>query len=517
MNTVTDTSFTRPLSNREVVRRRRGRWLAAFLTAALACGLVLAVYVNGWRAVSYAHCGEGDWVNPADLRAAGVSEDEAGAAECIGVSASSHFGVDALRPVMARFDRQNGEAVADGTRRTVTVGVLTPVPRQKFGAASEAQVRDLLEGAAQAQQDVNEEPKGPAVQVVVANEGSAEQGWAPVVELLKRRTAAESPLVAVTGLGVSVKETLLGAHALSDADIPMVGAVLTANGLNARGVVEDFDGGREVPSGPIDGFFLVSPNNRREAEALADQLESERGKSSYQLVKDLNRDDFYTVGLANSLGAAFDDQVDEYPIPFAGNAGEGEISFSLENAADRACASGDDAVLYGGRSSQLLPFLKQLPACQRPMTVITGSDAANLDPAEVPSQVRVVYAALADPDALRSPKFNPRAADFEQFGERFRAAPGSGANLANGWAIMEYDAMKAVATGIAWAVKGRKDLVPDPVSVRSGISSYSTPDYRIDGAGDMFYFDMDTGEPRGRAIHIVEIEDGKRTPLRHSY
>ncbi|MEU6132661.1 hypothetical protein ABZ805_26080 [Saccharopolyspora sp. NPDC047091] len=517
MNTVLDTSFTRPRSNRESARQRRRRWLAAFLTAGLTCGVVLAVYSNGWRAVSYAHCGAGEWVSPAGLRTAGVAADDAGAAECIGVSASSNFGVDALSPVMARFDQQNRDAAADPARKTVTVAVLTPVPKHAFGAASEDQVRDLLEGAAQAQHDVNEGPQGPAVQVVVANEGSAEQGWAPVVDQLVRRTGSESPLVAVTGLGVSVKETLLGAHALSDADIPMVGAVLTANGLNARGVVEDFDGGDEVPSGPIDGFFLVSPNNRREAEALADRLEEERGKSSYQLVRDLNRDDFYTVGLANSLQAAFGSQVSEFPITFAGNAGEDEISFSLENAADRACASGDDAVLYGGRASQLLPFLKQLPTCQRPMTVITGSDAANLDPAEVPAQVRVVYAALADPDALRSPKFNPRAADFEQFGERFHAAPGSGANLANGWAIMEYDAMKAAAAGIARAVKGRQDRVPDPVSVTGGISGYSDPDHRIGGAGDGFYFDMTTGEPRGRAIHVVEIDDRKRAPLRTAY
>ncbi|GAA3356688.1 hypothetical protein [Saccharopolyspora gregorii] len=513
MNAVLDTSFTRPPSHRESTRRRWWRRLAALLAAALVCGVVVAVYQNGWRAVSYAHCGSGDWVGPAELRAAGVPEDEAGAAECMGVSASSNFGVDALSPVMTRIDRQNREAAADPNRATVTVGVLTPVPKQAFGAASEDQVRDLLEGAAQAQQDVNDDPKGPALQVVVANEGSGEQGWAPVVDQLKRRTAAESPLVAVTGLGVSTKETLLGAHSLADAEIPMVGAVLTANGLNARGVVEGFDAGEDVPSGRIDGFFLVSPNNRREAEALADQLADERGTSSYQLVKDLNRDDFYTVGLANALQDAFRDGVDRFPITFAGDAGEGEIAFSLEDAAKRACSNKGDAVLYGGRSSQLLPFLKQLAAdCPRHTTVITGSDAASLDPADVPADVRVVYAALADPDALGSPGFNPQAAKrFGEFRERF-ADP---ARLANGWAIMEYDAMKVAAAGIAEAVQGDQQAVPTPNSVRGRIGGHISPNYQIDGAGDSFYFDEDTGEPRGRAIQIVEIEDQKRTPVRN--
>ncbi|MGW1895749.1 hypothetical protein ACWCP6_36705 [Streptomyces sp. NPDC002004] len=71
-------------------------------------------------------------------------------------------------------------------------------------------------------------------------------------------------LVAVAGLGLSQQETVDAARELSKADLPMVGDLITADGLDATGAVD--------AKGPINGLARVALTNTDQLEAISKEL-----------------------------------------------------------------------------------------------------------------------------------------------------------------------------------------------------------------------------------------------------
>lgn len=498
--------FTPPQPRTETRRRRNRRIVAAAAVVVLVLAAGIGWYARGWALAARVHCGSGWWVDPDQV-------DHEHVERCIGISDSSTFGNERLRDAVDLIGEQNALATGDPDRSAVTVAVLIPVPRpdQEFSPASQDQVAALAEGAAKAQEHLNAARSGPALRVVLANEGSGEQGWQAVTGQLVRMKDDRHPLVAVTGLGVSVVETLQGARALDRAELPMVGAVLTANGLDATGQVEGVDS-TVSGGGRIEGLFRASPSNGAEAQKLDEYLDAAQPGGEYALVRDANRADFYTYGLANSLRDAFTGKVQQGPpVVFGGDSDPGSIRNQLNLVARQVCGRG--GLLYGGRASLLPDFLDRVSEleCGSGLTVVTGSDAAGLRPAEVPEGVKVVYAALADPDALRASP-DPLGQNYREFeGSFLRDFPK--ADLANGWAIMEYDAMLAAGTAITNATGGK--LTGAPPSSRSVLNSLRQlgPDNEVTGAGGLFWFDAETGEPRNHPVHVVEVSEGQRRPV----
>jgi hypothetical protein len=126
---------------------------------------------------------------------------------------------------------ENEKVVRQG--HYVTVALLTPLTWSSLSSVTLARIQDELEGAYAAQYNANvRQAVNPQIRLVLANEGSLEQGWSPVVSQLKQLTAPPSRLVGVIGMGLSVTQTVAGAQALSAAGIPMVGSVFTADTLD---------------------------------------------------------------------------------------------------------------------------------------------------------------------------------------------------------------------------------------------------------------------------------------------
>jgi hypothetical protein len=123
-------------------------------------------------------------------------------------------------------------------------------------------------GAYVAQRRANHEPgvagdPRPLIQIALANEGSNQRQWEPVVEQLAAHIDDDNPLAAVFGMGVSIDETEAAARRLAEHDVPMVGAIITADGLSKNGV-------RGKPG--IPGLARVSPTNADYVAALKEYL-----------------------------------------------------------------------------------------------------------------------------------------------------------------------------------------------------------------------------------------------------
>lgn len=518
MSTMTGPDFKPPLSGAEARRRRRNRLLRNILIPCCAL-LLVAGGVYAVR-VQLTTCG------------LGALRYEAG--ECVGVTDGSVLLNRGLRDVQDKIEAENDRVLGSaGAKHTVvTVAVLTAVPAFEETAGrltSIEQVRAKLEGAYLAQAIQNnkfdeEDANNVWIRLVLANEGSQEQFADEVVDKLKDAVHRKPPLVAVTGLGVSVQETVDGAKELAGAGIPMVGAVLTADGLNKRNTVSG------APD-PIEGLYRVSPSNRAEVVALRQALGKEQERS-YKLVYDRNESDFYTSGLRQDFQEVFGAELPEGAAePYDGSPDVQWVAGQFDQIAAELCGTDKpDTVLYAGRSSLLSEFVDSLGgrSCAEEVTVVTGSDAAKVE--NPPEGVHLVYAALADPGALADPNWNPtdgdsrpgeRKADrFKRFRADFERAGFSSDELNNGWAIMEYDAMIAVANAAETAVPPDKqdpNNLPGPKDVEAQLSFRDGRDWTVAGAGDDFYFDEQTGDPVNRAVHVIRKVHDQPTEVMHRY
>lgn len=160
-----------------------------------------------------------------------------------------------VNAVISRIVAEN-RRVRDQPKPYTRVGVLMPMTHAAGSALSRTEIRHALQGAYTAQVQANRPASAelgdptPLVQLVLANEGPDQNGWPDVVAALGRLTGGPHPLVAVTGLGISVPATRLAAEALSALEIPAIGAVVTADDMVAP------------------WLFKVSPSNHQYALAL---------------------------------------------------------------------------------------------------------------------------------------------------------------------------------------------------------------------------------------------------------
>ncbi|WP_243793906.1 ABC transporter substrate-binding protein [Saccharopolyspora gloriosae] len=494
MNTPTGFDFRPPQYAKVVARGRRMRVLR---NVGALLGVVLLL-TGAW-------IGAGRWLNGCSSGMWRGVDDE-----CVGVSDGSASLHPGLGDIEEKIERENDRIAGIGGK-VVTVAVLTPVPEPGGERASVSleQVRSKIIGAYLAQRKTNlVEGAYPLIRLVIADEGSNEKSWQPVVEKLIGLTEDEQPLVAVTGLGVSIGETIDAAHLLARHDIPMVGAVLTADGLNMTGAVRS-------ERGPIRGLYRVSPSNHTEVLALHEHLATQQRK--YMLVRDQNFNDFYTTGLRDDFAEVFSAELESSGVQrsFDGTPGINGTTNQFNEIGNELCSPGTpDTVLYAGRASLLDAFVEKLRDryCQKQITVVTGSDAAKLANTELPQNVDVIYAALADPKALGDKRFNVYAEDYRANFDAYRQREGiDSRDLGNGWAIMEFDAMTAVVLAAQNALRGETEI--GPAEVRTSLVGLTSERSAVTGAGDKFYFNADTGDPVGRTIHVIHRFGNESEPV----
>lgn len=430
-------SFTPPKSGRGRRRALRVRALATAVALLAAAGAGLGIYV--------VTSGGGTSV-PRCAPAQGAFQVVEDGGECVGVTDGS-FLFDQGGPADAADQRNikdaeqrilaENNAVLATKQPYVTVALLAVLTVAAPGSTSPSDVTlsriaDELRGAYLAQHYAN--TKGgltPQIRLLLASEGSLEQGWQADWDQLRSLPAAGSgELIAVAGMGISVQRTIDAANAIGKAGISMYGAVTTADNLNAA----------------VNPYLdQVVPSVADEVSALARFLPR---PSKAALVYDQKATDLYTSSLRQDFYRTFRSSMTVGQIPYVSSK-LGDPLF--RKIAEDLCATNPSPMIfYAGRNSVLGPFISQLEQegdCNgKQLEIVTGGDADGLAPQYETgygggAQVTVLYAdiELPGPGSL-SGEFRK---DFENWLGR-----GDDAAMTDPWLLAYYNAMTAAANAI---------------------------------------------------------------------
>ncbi|WP_405966071.1 hypothetical protein OG613_43175 [Streptomyces sp. NBC_00015] len=402
------------------------------------------------------HCGT---VNPALVTQAG--------GECTGVTdgldRSDVFG-SALEPVLTAIGAENHRATRDG--HYVTVAFLAPLT--SVGSAGKAKDLTLdqfvgeVEGAYTAVERANADDGPLKIRLVLANMGSGELHWKRAVDTLTGLAAADN-LVAVTGMGLSQQESVDAARTLGAQDIPMVADLITADGFDTTGII---DSAKNAPK-RINGLVRVTLTNAAQLGALGEELDGDtRTAALVRTAKTPNgTDDFYTDSLyedfrtVGGLKKHLDPAADDFIFDPRGG-----VASILDAIGQNLCSTGRpvDTVYFAAREKYLPDFLQALSrrSChRRPITVVSGSDTAALDPKTLAAlnqdgeaPITVLYASLPTAAQLRAPG-NSDHNLYEQFldafggdhhGQKFPAAHATRGY----WPVLAHDAVLTAVTAI---------------------------------------------------------------------
>jgi hypothetical protein len=381
------------------------------------------------------------------------------ATECVGwvVERDYPFGstdptVNAMvSKITAENRRVRDQATGANPKPYVRIGVFMPMTSRTGGAMAAGEILHSLQGSYAAQMQANADSSSelgdptPLIQLVLANEATDESAWSTVVEQLGKLRDGAHPLVAVTGMGISVPETQLAGKRLSDLRIPSIGAVITADDMVAP------------------WMFKVSPSNHHYAEALKAYLDRQRKVTTGYLIWDRNTDDNFV----RLLKKAFTDTFDSTYNLAAHNGGfNGSKPPTAGTPALFAgivrdiCALNPDVVFYSGRDRDLPALVHALKGrghCQnpvRPLVIAAGATGLTIARNDLDAaQVGVLDAACTDLTAwiAGAPATPPRYAAFHQF----FVSPSPGGlgftddDLASGYALMHRDAVAAAI----WAAR----------------------------------------------------------------
>lgn len=426
--------------------------------------------------------------------------------ECVGVTDGSYVFDPELADVEAKIAEENAR-VAASDKRVVTLALLDPMTANPASALSITAVRNALEGAYTAQYRANHQQFGdpnPLIRLLLANEGSRQNQWRPVVNQLAGMVDDKEPLVAVAGLGVSVTQTKLAAEELAALGIPMVGAIATADELNYA---------------DIRGFIRVVPPNREYVESLQDYLQRHPELDSAILVFDSNSDDpdspdLFTRSLRDNMRDVMSGLI-KYPAQnYKGKIIPSETTPLLfSNIVSNICAVQPKVVLFGGRRADLPDFLTALGGrvCpDTPMTVATAATELGLvkeREAELrEKKITVVYAASTDPNGWGN-KVPGTPTHFEEFRSQFGELGFDPARL-DGDTLSTHDAVATAVTAIRLATTPNSAPTPGDVLGQllnlNGLNS-------IPGASGQLSFSFrgtqgaESGNPCNKPIPVLEI------------
>ncbi|GAA3289240.1 hypothetical protein GCM10020295_00690 [Streptomyces cinereospinus] len=232
-------------------------------------------------------------------------------------------------------------------------------------------------------------------------------------------------------MGLSQQETVDAARKLSKADLPMVGDLITADGFDATGAVDG--------KGRIEGLARVALSNSGQLTAISEELPPGRRTAALvsTSVTPNGTRDLYTESLnrgfrtIEGLRKHLDDHSD---FAFDPRGGPDAI---LPTISQNFCNTGKtiDTVYYAARVKYLPDFLDALTkrSCHaQPITVITGSDAAALDPKtealnDPDSPITVLYASFPKAEQFRAPD-NPGRGLYEAFAKAFTSPTTAGSS-----------------------------------------------------------------------------------------
>ena len=499
---MTDTDYELP--ERQVTHKRKRKRL-------LVLGVVAALLVGSgaWWAVKIieeraTHCAGLDARSGPGYYLARQQSD----GQCIGwtVDRDYAFGSEdlATASVITKIVEENRKVATEGGKPYVRVAVMMPMTAKADSKMRSGSILHALEGAYTAQVYANSGPTvygdpTPQVQLVLANIGNDQNSWRDVVAELGGLRDGEHPLVAITGMGVSVPQTRDAAVELdSHWQIPSIGAVLTADDMTTRGA-----GNQDDPP----GLFKVSPSNHDYVAALADAIKNRKGLTSAFLVRDRNEDNY-----VQSLGDAFVDVFKDYKLNdhqagFTGSTPPTKGSPGLFQAAvDDIGIEKPAVVFYAGRDADLPGLVRSLKnrrgeSAMEDIVVATGvtglvvvdsdKEGTNTDPLTTgdlkAAKVTILAASSTDLDSWRR-GINKPSDHYDKFYEVFTTGRSSFPedDLSDGYAIMHHDAVAAAVTAIHAVFGDRDGVLPTAVDVRNRLASFRNAP--IQGAAGDFYW-----------------------------
>jgi hypothetical protein len=431
--------------------------------------------------------------------------------ECVGVTDGGSYVFRDFAAVQEKIKAEN-DKVRQTEKNYVNVALLTPLTPAENSAMSLHKTRHALEGAYIAQYRANNDPKRvagdlqPKIRLLLANEGSHQDQWRSVVDRLVEMTDGNHPLVAVIGMGISIQQTEDAARVLSRHQVPMISAVVTADGLDFRS---------------IPGLIKVSPTNADYVEAVRRYLHTRDDLRTAMLVYDGNSDlenntDLYTRSLREDFEKTF---YFDFPAQtFTGSTIQSKATPNMFSGIRSAvCATNPDKLFFAGRERDLLVFLQSLAgrACiDKTITIISGATGFETIQSVRDDLIRwninVIHAGSVDTRAwdddsdLCRNGVPPHYADFRTaFHDAQTGFPGE--SLADGYAIMHHDALLAAATAIRLSSPDPAARTPKAVDVRSQLLNLSV-DHKIQGAGGELSFSRATGgNPDGKPVPVIHI------------
>ncbi|MGH4014225.1 MAG: ABC transporter substrate-binding protein [Pseudonocardiaceae bacterium] len=503
--TIVESDPLKPPVNRA---RRRRRWRNRVVLAIVVVLLATAV-VLGIRVLLTSCGGPGSGVTRID-------------GQCVGVTDDSYVFDEAYRSVQEKIAAENRwvtDTVRDPEKapdRAVTIALLTPMTVTDSSAFDVDEVRNLMEGAYTAQYRANHSrdvgDPDPLIRLVLANEGSHQQQWEPVVDQLVGMKDADAPLAAVVGLGVSIDLTAQAAKKLSEHGIPTVGAITTADQLNYRN---------------IPGFVRVSPSNRDYVASLEEYLDRRPQLDSAILVYDTNagtRGDIFIESLRNDLTSEMRNLIKFPDQSFVGESIPSEANPGLFQGITRnICSEKPKVVFFAGRKVDLEGFLDSLASrvCQdTPMTVVTVDADPNVFDGDEQvlrdKKITVVYADASDPRGwIAGVESTPQY--FPDFKRAFEERGFDPAHLDDGGAISHHDAVLTAALAARHSALPSSPEPPGAADVLNQLLNLNTGSL-VPGASGTLSFSYrgaggeESGNPVGKPIPVLEFPSSDASP-----
>jgi len=454
--------------------------------------------------------------------------------QCIGwtIDQTVTFGSAELRisDVVGRIVDEN-KRVRDHAAQYVRVAVLLPMPAN---ASKPALFPDTayhsLQGAYAAQRQANIAVStlgDPTLQIqlVLVNEDARQEAWsddAVVPALGRLKDDPQHPLVAVTGMGISIPATTQAAIALHNFGLPVIGSVLTADDMVAP------------------DLFKVSPSNHQYAQTLRAFLAAQaalphsRLPASYTgyLVFDRNPADNYVqilyAAIMDTFGA--DLSLADRSRGFDGSLDTNTTVF--EPHINDICTLKPDVIFYAGRDRDLQALVDTLHFRSRcaqgevkPLLIATGSTGLTLSAAGLEeTHIGILDASSADPQGWQTPGPDTPG-DYAAFHTLFTGSgqPNLGypeSDLSDGYAIMHRDAVAAAIRAARWyfsaqvaaaggqAGSPRPSVSPVPTATNVRNRLYSISADPLPGASGSFYFREKPQNdlwPIGKPVPVIRV------------
>ncbi|MGW2823007.1 ABC transporter substrate-binding protein [Streptomyces sp. NPDC001443] len=460
--------------------------------------------------------------------------------ECVGVLTEHPYSFDpALDAIVGKITKENRRVRAawenPGIKIPyVRIAVVLPLTGDDTTALPVKQIVKSLEGAYTAQCRANQCAalhgrlgtglywKVPHFQLVLANMGKLETHGKTVVGQLAAMADEdedEHPLVAATGLGISIPETKQAAVELARHHIPAVAAVVSADDINAA------------------QLFKISPSNRDYTKAITDYLATRPDLTTGCLVYDSKQEDNFTQTLKHDFEQAFkarfksqgksqgkgqENSQDLCTAAFTGKTIKRNRALTglFPPAIDNICKVNANTVFYAGRSRDLPDFLDALTKrdqkCSRhPITVITGStglwgagQGVGMKAKLTDSHTSLVEASASDPDDWAT--VSPRTPDgFDDFRRSFLALGFARSELDTGYAILHHDAVAAVEIATQIVATDRDLATPNAADVADALVNLHTARHAELASGTVEFDGFNNGWPHKKPVPIIIVPQPK--------